>query len=144
VACSSTWVIKGLTTWFCCGNAWGPCGTAGTGACGTCQSDQHMAAWPNLSGACLSITDPGACGESPPQRGCGYVMKVHCRCLSNNVCVTFADCGPDTQLFCGQQDCCPSGQGPDCETNRVIDLTPAAFSVIGDLSAGVLPVHIYE
>jgi hypothetical protein len=140
VACSSTWLARGLTTWFCCGNAWGPCGSAGTGACGTCQSDKHMGAWPNLSAACLSVTNPGACGESLPRRGCGHVVKVHCRCSGNNVCVTFADCGPDTQLFCGEQACC-SG---DCQRNRILDLTPSAFSVIGSLSAGLLPVHIYE
>ena len=140
MACSSTWLFKGMTTWFCCGNAWGPCGSAGNGACGTCQSDRNMGAWPNLSAACLAVTNPGACGASMPRRGCGYVVKVHCRCLSNNVCVTFADCGPDTQDFCGQQACC----GSDCENNRILDLTPSAFSVLGSLSAGVLPVHIYE
>jgi hypothetical protein len=140
MACGSTWIGKGVTSWFCCGNAWGRCGAAGTGACGTCQSSQKMAAWPNLSPACLSVTNPGACGVSLPEYDCGHTLRVHCRCLSNDVCVTFADCGPDTQLFCGDTACC----GSDCQSNRVIDLTPAAFSVLGSLDAGILPVHLYN
>jgi hypothetical protein len=86
------------------------------------------------------VTDPGACGLSPPLRGCGSKIRVHCRCSATNVCVKLADCGPNTQLFCGEQTCC----GSDCQKNRVIDLTPSAFSVIGSLSSGLLPVHLYE
>lgn len=140
MACSSTYLWRGLTTWFCCGNAWGPCGSTGTGACGTCQSSQHMAAWPNLSSACWNVTQPWKCGENMPQRGCGHVVKVVRQCTSNAVCATFADCGPNTQLFCGEQVCCNGS----CRTNRILDLTPSAFSVLGSLSAGVLPVWIYE
>jgi hypothetical protein len=140
MACSSTFLFKGEASWFCCGNAWGPCSSTGTGACGNCQSVKHMAAWPNLSSACDGVTDPGACGLSPPLRGCGSKIRVHCRCSQTNVCVKLADCGPNTQLFCGEQTCC----GSDCQQNRVIDLTSSAFSVIGSLSSGLLPVHLYE
>lgn len=139
MACGSTYVWRGLSTWFCCGNSWGPCGSAGTGACGTCRSSSHMAAWPNLSSACWSVTDPAACGENMPRHGCGSVFNVRNQCGAT-VCVTLADCGPDTQLFCGEESCC-NGQ---CRTNRIIDLTPSAFSAIGSLSSGVLPVWVYE
>ena len=139
MACGSTYVWRGLSTWFCCGNGWGPCGSAGTGACGTCQSGSHMAAWPNLSSACWSVTDPAACGENMPRRGCGSVFNVKNQCGAT-VCVTLADCGPDTQLFCGEESCCNGA----CRTNRIIDLTPSAFSAIGNLDSGVLPVWVYE
>ena len=49
-----------------------------------------------------------------------------------------ADCGPNTQEFCGEQNCC----GSTCATDRLIDLTPAAFSTIADLSSGLLPCRI--
>jgi hypothetical protein len=139
MACGSTYVWKGLSSWFCCGNAWGVCGSAGTGACGTCQSSTAMAAWPNLTAACLSVTDPGACGENMPRHGCGSVLNVTNQCGAT-VCITLADCGPNTQEFCGSEECC-NGQ---CRTNRIIDLTPSAFSAIGNLDSGILPVWIYE
>lgn len=138
MACGSTYLWKGCTTWFCCGGAWGPCGSAGGGACGNCQSDAHMAAWPNLTAACWSVTNPPACGENMPRHGCGTVVKVKHQCGSS-VCVSFADCGPNTQEFCSTQDCCNGA----CRTHRVIDLTPSAFSAIGSLSSGLLPVWIY-
>lgn len=66
-------------------------------------------------------------------------MNVRHQCGAT-VCVSIADCGPRTKSFCGEQVCC----GGDCRTNRIFDLTPAAFSAIGDLSSGVAPVWIYE
>jgi hypothetical protein len=56
------------------------------------------------------------------------------------VCITITDCGPRTRSFCGEQSCC----GGNCRVNRVLDLTPAAFSAIGSLDSGVLPVVITE
>src|SRR6185312_6365820 len=56
--------VYGEASWFCCGAAWGPCGSAGGGACGTCASSKHQHAWPTVSSACTGITDPGACGVS--------------------------------------------------------------------------------
>lgn len=139
MACGSTYFWRGLTSWFCCGGAWGPCGSTNRGACGTCQSDVHMAAWPNLTAGCWSITNPAACGEHMPRAGCGYVVKVNHQCTSSNVCVSFADCGPNTQQFCSARLCCNG----ECRTHRVTDLTASAFSAIGSLSAGVIPVWIY-
>ncbi|WP_225846699.1 RlpA-like double-psi beta-barrel domain-containing protein [Streptomyces sp. HPF1205] len=140
MACGSTALWAGETTWFCCGSSWGPCGSAGTGACGTCQSAKYQAAWPNTSSACFSITRPDLCGETIVRRGCGSVMNVRHQCSGATVCVTVSDCGPRTQSFCGEETCCNGS----CRTNRVIDLTPAAFSAIGNLSSGKLPVYIYE
>jgi hypothetical protein len=52
--------------------------------------------------------------------------------------VSIADCGPDTNSFCGERTCC----GSACATNRLIDLTPSAYSAIASLSTGLSPVRI--
>lgn len=138
MACGTNLVTRGLTTWFCCGNAWGPCGAHGHGACGTCNSGSHQCAWPNTSSACLSITNPAACGLSLPRYLCGHKFYVTNRCNGKCVGVTIADCGPQTDLFCNRKTCC----GSICNYNRVMDLTPSAFSTIGSLSAGILPCRV--
>lgn len=141
MACGSTYLWRGKCTWFCCGGGWGPCGSTGTGACGTCQSGQLKGAWPNASAACWNITRPDLCGEgNMPRRGCGAVMNVRHQCSGATVCVSIADCGPRTKSFCGATSCC----GGQCRTNHVFDLTPAAFARIGSLSSGHVPVWIYE
>jgi hypothetical protein len=141
VACSTTPLWAGETTWFCCGAAWGPCGSAGGGACGNCSSAANHAAWPYASQACWDITRPDLCGETGiVLRGCGSVMNVSHQCSGATVCVTITDCGPRTHSFCGEESCC----GDTCRINRVIDLTPAAFSLIGSLDSGLLPVVITE
>ncbi|AXE82231.1 MULTISPECIES: RlpA-like double-psi beta-barrel domain-containing protein [Streptomyces] len=140
MACGSTSLWAGETSWFCCGNAWGPCSSAGGGACGNCQSSAHHGAWPNASQACWNITRPDLCGENIPRRGCGAVMNVKHQCSGATVCITITDCGPRTKDWCGEATCCNG----TCRTNRVLDLTPAAFSAIGNLSSGKLPVYIYE
>lgn len=138
MACGTNLVTRGLTTWFCCGNSFGPCGPAGHGACGTCNSGSHQCAWPNISSACLSVTNPGACGVSLARFGCGHRFFITNRCNSRCVSVTIADCGPATDQFCGERVCC----GSTCGTNRIMDLTPSAFSAIGSLSAGILPCRV--
>ncbi|MQY16627.1 hypothetical protein SRB5_68290 [Streptomyces sp. RB5] len=142
MACSNTYLWAGETTWFCCGAAWGPCASAGGGACGNCRSGSYHGAWPNASAACYSITRPDLCsGEGGiPRRGCGSVMKVVQQCSRAAVCITITDCGPRTHSFCGEATCC-SGQ---CRTNRILDLTPAAFSAIASLNSGKTGVQIYE
>jgi hypothetical protein len=52
--------------------------------------------------------------------------------------VSIADCGPDTNSFCGERTCC----GSTCRTNRLIDLTPSAFSAIASLDSGLAPARI--
>jgi hypothetical protein len=129
---------SGTTSWFCCGAAWGPCGGAGTGACGTCQSRNHQCAWPNTSDACFAITRPDRCGENLIRRVCGHRFVVTNRCNGAGVSVTIADCGPQTDLFCGEQSCC----GSVCGVNRIMDLTPSAFSAIASLSRGLTPCTV--
>ena len=130
--------VTGEMSWFCCGNAWGPCAAAGHGACGTCNSGQHQHAWPNTSAACLNITRPDLCGLGLTQRGCGFVHFTTNPCSGKRVSTSIADCGPNTHLFCGERNCC----GSSCGTNRVIDLTASAFSAIADLSNGLRPCTV--
>ena len=130
--------LTGEFSWFCCGNAWGPCGTAGTGACGTCHSGNRQHAWPNTSDACHAITLPENCGVSLARRTCGHQHTTTNLCNGLRVSTTIADCGPRTRSFCGERSCC----GSTCASHRVIDLTPAAFSAIADLSAGLRPCSI--
>jgi hypothetical protein len=128
----------GEMSWFCCGSAWGPCGGAGGGACGNCNSGSLQCAWPNASGACFNITRPDLCHISLPAHGCGARLSVTCPCSAHTVAVTVADCGPNTHLFCGERSCC----GSHCGTNRIIDLTPAAFSRLASLSTGLRPCTV--
>lgn len=131
-------VLTGEFSWFCCGNAWGPCGTAGTGACGTCHSGNLQHAWPNTSQACFDITRPDRCGVSLARRTCGHRHTTTNRCTGRAVTTSIADCGPQTDLFCGERSCC----GSTCGSNRIMDLTPAAYSRIADLSSGLRPCTI--
>jgi hypothetical protein len=130
--------LNGEVSWFCCGKAWGPCGTAGTGACGTCHSGNYQHAWPNTSDACWAITRPDSCGVGLSRRTCGFAHRTTNLCNGAGVTTTIADCGPQTDLFCGEQACC----GSSCASNRIIDLTPAAYSAIGSLSTGLLPAYV--
>ncbi len=128
----------GEMSWFCCGSSWGPCSSAGGGACGNCNSGSHQCAWPHASDACYSITKPYNCGHNLLLRGCGHVFTVTNQCNGSSVTASVADCGPNTQMFCGEKHCC----GSTCGTDRLIDLTPSAFSAIASLSSGLLPAAI--
>jgi len=130
--------VYGEVSWFCCGSSWGPCGTAGHGACGTCNSGSYQHAWPNTSDACHAITNPEACGTSLSRRGCGFKHYTTNRCTGAKIGTTIADCGPQTDLFCGETSCC----GSVCGSNRLIDLTPAAFSAIASLANGLRPALV--
>lgn len=125
-------------SWFCCGSSWGPCGSAGHGACGTCNSSSHQCAWPNISSACFDVTRPDRCGDNMASLGCGHSLSVTGVCTGKTVSVTIADCGPASYEFCGERTCC----GGHCGTDRLIDLTPAAFSAIASLSSGLTVVTV--
>jgi hypothetical protein len=127
-------------SWFCCGASWGPCGSHGGGACGNCNSGSLQCAWPNTSASCLSITQPGACGDSLARQGCGHTFYVASLCSGKQISVGISDCGPNAHEFCGQQSCC-SGK---CGTDRLLDLTAAAFSSLASLSSGVTAVSIHS
>ncbi|ASW57559.1 hypothetical protein [Plantactinospora sp. KBS50] len=130
--------VLGEVSWFCCGNSWGPCGTAGHGACGTCNSGSYQHAWPNTSDACFAITRPDSCGMGLSRRTCGFRHYTTNRCNGSRIGTTIADCGPQTDLFCGETTCC----GSACGSNRIIDLTPAAYSAIASLSTGLRPCSV--
>ncbi|GAA1655900.1 RlpA-like double-psi beta-barrel domain-containing protein [Fodinicola feengrottensis] len=127
---------SGEASWFCCGAGWGPCGDAGGGACGNCNSGSYQCAWPYASDSCFNITRPDICGESLPYKPCGSTIFVTHWCSGACVTVSVADCGPNTQMFCGEAVCCNG----TCRTNRDCDLTPAAYSVIASLDTGLTPV----
>jgi len=131
--------LTGEVSWFCCGTAWGPCGTAGTGACGTCHSNRLQHAWPNTSTACYNITRPDRCGiTGMSRRTCGFVHRTTNPCTGSTIATSIADCGPQTDLFCGERTCC----GSSCGSNRIIDLTPSAYSRIASLSTGLRPCTV--
>ncbi|MET9338720.1 MULTISPECIES: RlpA-like double-psi beta-barrel domain-containing protein [unclassified Nonomuraea] len=130
--------VQGEVSWFCCGTAWGPCSTTGRGACGTCNSGSLQHAWPNTSDACWAITRPDVCGDSLSRRTCGFRHQTTSLCGGASVITSIADCGPQTDLFCGERSCC----GATCASNRLIDLTPAAYSRIASLSTGLRPCEI--
>ncbi|MEV1000103.1 hypothetical protein [Nonomuraea sp. NPDC050202] len=130
--------VQGEVSWFCCGTAWGPCSSTGKGACGTCNSGNLQHAWPNTSDACWAITRPDSCGVSLSRRTCGYRHRITALCTGTSVVTAIADCGPQTDLFCGERSCC----GATCASNRLIDLTPAAYSRLASLSSGLRPVEI--
>ncbi|AVT31506.1 MULTISPECIES: hypothetical protein [Plantactinospora] len=130
--------VTGEVSWFCCGSAWGPCASTGRGACGTCTSGNFQHAWPNASAACLAITRPDVCGTPLSRRTCGFVHYTTNLCTGARVGTSIADCGPQTDLFCGERACC----GSACGTNRIIDLTPAAYSAIASLSTGLRPCSV--
>jgi hypothetical protein len=72
------------------------------------------------------------------RRTCGFRHYTTNRCTGQKVGTTIADCGPQTDLFCGERTCC----GSTCGSNRLIDLTPAAFSRIASLSNGLRPAYV--
>ena len=125
-------------TWFCCGSAWGPCTSTRKGACGTCNSGNRQHAWPNASQACWDITRPDLCGRSVSRRGCGFQHRTRNLCNGASVVTSIADCGPRTRSFCGEQACC----GGTCARDRLMDLTPGAYSVIANLTTGKRPAEV--
>jgi len=138
-------VEKGLTTWFCCGvgnsgcagtcTRCGGCGTGGS--CGGCASDQNHAAWPQMPGSnwCNKPTLNCAYGSTYPTVGCGAPMGMANQCNSDkSVSLTIKDCGP-------QRRCVNEGS---CVNYRKVkfDITPCAFTKIGNLDTGFRPVTV--
>ncbi|MEV5967347.1 hypothetical protein AB0L70_36600 [Kribbella sp. NPDC051952] len=72
------------------------------------------------------------------RRTCGFRHSTTHLCTGKRVVTSIADCGPQTDLFCGERACC----GGSCASNRILDLTPAAFSAITSLNAGLIPASI--
>ena len=120
---------------FNCEVTWFDCSSSAPGACGTCRSGNYQHAWPNASDACWSITRPDRCGRSVSRRGCGFRHRTRSLCNGRSIVTAIADCGPHTDLFCGEQACC-SGR---CARDRLMDLTRSAFSALHSLSVGKFP-----
>jgi len=156
VCCSVPLYATGVASWFCCGpdsypGACGGCGSCtgcfdipinpvcagvgggecyATGACGPCDNIQHHAAWQNLAGF------PGCVGcPCTPQVSCGTGLTVIDPCLSAGNGVTVQDHGPGA--------CTAGPTGCHGLTNRIIDLTPAAFSVWHDLTIGLFEAEVW-
>lgn len=132
-------VYHGCASWFCCGNPYGPCGQAGGGACGDCQSSSYHCAWAHLNHYGY-ICNVNACGIGNQLLKCGSNMHVTNPCNGSTLKVSVHDCGPDEGQFCGNRapDCSPSQY-----FNRVVDLTPASFSALAPLSQGLTSVKCY-
>lgn len=152
-------IANGAATWFCCGVGGFPgtccncpprpnpsvcqgCGqpsrcsfTGGPdGACcnsPACDKDVPQAAWQRLSGHGGTL-----CNFTGPWRSCGDRLCVGSMCRDEFVSVIISTKGPGS---------C-SGANNDCYgwTNKVIDLTPAAFAAIADLSNGIASVRVCD
>jgi len=60
--------------------------------------------------------------------------------LIEEITVHIADCGPHTNDWCGERSCCNG----NCASDRLLDLTPAAYSAIGNLSSGLIPMAVHS
>lgn len=129
----------GLTTWFCCGNV------AGCGACSGqsnegyceagCRSNRLHAAWPKIRRGDTGATCGPYCGDCCigsgfPRLRCRKRLNVGNPCNGKNTDVVVKDCGPTVR--------CTTATG--CKNRKKIkfDLTPCAFSAIGNLDRGVI------
>jgi hypothetical protein len=127
----------GIASWFCCGNV-GGCGQcygvgSGGGACGGCRSDYHHMAWPELTTGCGPYCDNCCLRADFPRLPCGQGIRVWHYCDSHYVDCTIKDCGPLVR--------CRSAYGCGALVKIMFDLTPCAFSVIGDLASGLVDVQ---
>lgn len=116
---------QGVVSWFCCGPLGypGACGAAGNGACGDCNSESYQCAWQYLNGYPTQY-----CGQGAPE-SCGSALSIAAPCYSTGVTVNVADHGPGA--CSGQTQCYPL-------SNRIIDLTPAAFVNLAPLDYGLI------
>lgn len=137
-AVSSVTFLK-LGTWYCCHGAHA-CGSSGMclsgdGACGVCRSSRRQTAYPRLSTTNCEQCGSAACCLELPRRACGASATILNPCNNRSVNVRIQDCIGSTDanhpaVGCRNRHC------------RVLDLTPCAFSEIGNLDAGVLNMNI--
>lgn len=133
VNCSGAQTYSGAASWFCCGPDGydGYCGDYGSGACGDCDSPNWQCAWQTLDGypTCYRSCPTGlSCGD------CVIVDSPGPSCSWPSIEVHVADHGPGACSGCGN----------DCAgyCGRIIDLTPAAFAQLNDLSVGVISAGV--
>jgi hypothetical protein len=127
----------GTASWFCCGEAWGPCGAHGGGSCGDCKSGWKHGALPKVSN---TNCDFSGCGMSLPWSECGDIIIVKSLCNYSHVEALIKDCGPAQCALCNMSVACGSC-GSNC--SALVDLTPRAFSVIADLDLGRIPARVF-
>lgn len=128
----------GLASYFCCGGVQGchsNCSDKGSnGACGDCKSTNLQCAWPTIPGCDYTCGHScNSCCTSLPQLPCGKQVTFENLCNSRSVAATVVDCGPCVR--------CVGGVGCDNYKTVKFDLTPCAFSAIGDLATGLLNVR---
>lgn len=135
------YTYKGLTTWFCCGGVTGcgagnrcPGNTSG-GSCGGCRSDRQHMAWPKLKNGCGPFCDTSCaqCIGNMPRLACGKSVTIKNPCNGNSTVAHVKDCGPTVH--------CQSQTGCNDYTKVKFDLTPCAFSQLGNLDTGVISCH---
>lgn len=129
----------GTASWFCCGSSYGPCGAAGGGSCGGCQSGQYHAAWPKLQRS-VGNCDYSGCNMSLPWKSCDSLLRVRSKCNWETVWVTIKDCGPAQTNYCNMGVTCGSCDG---FCSALVDLTPRSFSRIANLDLGRIPVEVF-
>lgn len=129
----------GVAGWFCCGSAWGKCGTYPIGSCNDCSNDIYGCAFPKLDRPGYPLCDYTACSKPMQQTVCYQSLSVFNACSSSGVDVTVRSCGPNMGRFCGNRapDCSPS-----VYYDRIIDLTQRAFSSIAPLDQGLVSAYV--
>ena len=121
------WSENGVASFF------SSCVGSDHGACGTCRSSFWQAAYQDLSGH-----SPAYCGQVH-QLACGnclYVEGPASKCGGNQISVDIADHGPGACTATSNH--CTGWN----YSGRIIDLTPSAFAMVGNLSWGLVGVHI--
>lgn len=136
VAADPTFLVLG--TWYCCGGVQA-CGSSGSclpgsGACGVCRSDRKQTAYPRLSTTNCEKCGTLSCCLALPMRACGASATIVNPCNNSSVSVRIQDCIGSTASH--------SSVGCKSRHCRVLDLTPCAFSAIGNLDSGIINMNI--
>lgn len=137
VSAAAVCTQKGVTSWFCCGSPAG-CGQCGGNGCGSCtdnccKNNANHCAWPKLQNGCGVFCSNCCVDASYPRIGCGTDVFYVNPCNGLGVTARVKDCGPTIR--------CVSPNHCEGQTKVKFDLTPCAFSVIGNLNDGILNVH---
>ncbi|SFD84598.1 RlpA-like double-psi beta-barrel domain-containing protein [Bacillus sp. UNCCL81] len=123
--------------------SWHP-GAGFTPMCQPWDNNKNLAAYPYVykSGTGGGTCTTYGCGRASefPKKNCGSTIAVYNPCTTSSVTVTIAECGPSMSgIRCG-------ASAPRCQLSYlrdvIIDLSPAAFSALGDIDDGYLGVII--
>lgn len=117
---------SGLASFFECGPP--------QAACRGCSSRRLHCAWPKLTTGCGPFSSNCSVRSVFPRLPCGYRLSVQNPCNGKIVGVRVRDCGPTTR--------CVKPHGCRRFRKVILDLTPAAFTRIGNLNAGFVDVVV--